>query len=52
MATTAVAQDTISLTVPLRSPRPGKFGEIFKKSYEIALEEFNAKAASTTRNCP
>ncbi len=44
MATTALAQDTISLTVPL--PLTGgqaKFGEIIKKSYDIALEEINAK---------
>lgn len=42
--TVAQAQDTLKLSIPL--PLTGtnaKFGEIEKKSYEIAMEEINAK---------
>ena len=39
-----VAADTFDLVIPLPlTGKPAKFGEIMKKSYEIAAEEINAK---------
>src|SRR5512147_3348150 len=38
------AADTFDLTIPLPlTGKPAKFGEIMKRSYEIAAEEINAK---------
>jgi branched-chain amino acid transport system substrate-binding protein len=40
----AHAADTFDLTIPLPlTGKPAKFGEIMKRSYEIAAEEINAK---------
>ena len=39
-----LAADTFDLVIPLPlTGKPAKFGEIMKKSYEIAVEEINAK---------
>lgn len=41
---TVFAADTFNLTIPLPlTGKPAKFGEIMKKSYEMAAEEINAK---------
>jgi branched-chain amino acid transport system substrate-binding protein len=43
-ATTLHAADTFDLTIPLPlTGKPAKFGEIMKRSYEMAAEEINAK---------
>src|SRR5512147_2151357 len=43
-AATVYAADTFDLTIPLPlTGKPAKFGEIMKRSYEIAAEEINAK---------
>jgi len=40
----ALAADTFDLVIPLPlTGKPAKFGEIMKKSYEMAAEEINAK---------
>jgi branched-chain amino acid transport system substrate-binding protein len=40
----AIAADTFDLVIPLPlTGKPAKFGEIMKKSYEMAAEEINAK---------
>ena len=43
-ATTLFAAGTFDLTIPLPlTGKPAKFGEIMKRSYEMAAEEINAK---------
>ena len=43
-ATTLFAAGTFDLTIPLPlTGKPAKFGEIMKRSYEMAVEEINAK---------
>lgn len=43
-AVPAAAAETIDLVIPLPlTGKPAKFGEIMKRSYEIAVEEINAK---------
>jgi branched-chain amino acid transport system substrate-binding protein len=43
-STTLLAADTLDLTIPLPlTGKQAKFGEIMKRSYEMAAEEINAK---------
>ena len=43
-ATYAFAAETFDLTIPLPlTGKQAKFGEIMKRSYEMAAEEINAK---------